>query len=383
MKESFCVCYFGTYRAEYSRNQIMIAALRSNGIQVIECHEPLWHSIEDRVQTASGGWCNPNFLIRVIRTYYNLLKKYHKISDYDVMILGYPGQFDVYLARLLAWLRHKPLALDAFMSPYLIALERGLTNQHRWTARLIYGLEWLAYRLSDLLIADTYEYVAWYRRTFGLSLTRFALIPTGADDRIFRPMDIPHADVESMHVVYYGTFIPNHGVIYILEAARLLNEQGATIHIELIGDGPDRNKALAFAKRYNLTNVTFIGWLDQTDLIKHIARADVCLGAFGNTPQSLMTIQNKIYEGLAMAKPVLTGDSPAIHKSLQHRTHVYLVERANPETLPKAIAEGLLQLQIDPALRQRLGEQGYLVFTEKYAIKIQGEQLCTHLRGIL
>ena len=35
------VCYFGTYRAEYSRNQIMIEGLRRNGVEVIECHETL------------------------------------------------------------------------------------------------------------------------------------------------------------------------------------------------------------------------------------------------------------------------------------------------------------------------------------------------------
>jgi hypothetical protein len=50
------VCYFGTYRANYSRNQIMIEGLRRNGVEVVECHERLWHSLEDRVQVASGGW---------------------------------------------------------------------------------------------------------------------------------------------------------------------------------------------------------------------------------------------------------------------------------------------------------------------------------------
>ena len=35
------VCYFGTYRAEYSRNRIMMEGLRKNGVEVIECHENL------------------------------------------------------------------------------------------------------------------------------------------------------------------------------------------------------------------------------------------------------------------------------------------------------------------------------------------------------
>ena len=35
------VCYFGTYRAAYSRNKIMIEGLRRNGVEVLECHETL------------------------------------------------------------------------------------------------------------------------------------------------------------------------------------------------------------------------------------------------------------------------------------------------------------------------------------------------------
>ncbi len=49
------VCYFGTYRQHYGRNQIMIAGLRAQGATVYECHETLWHGIDDRVQQVRGG----------------------------------------------------------------------------------------------------------------------------------------------------------------------------------------------------------------------------------------------------------------------------------------------------------------------------------------
>ena len=53
------VCYFGTYRAEYSRNQIMIEALRCSGVEVIECHEQLWKSIDDRIDLHQQGAAVP------------------------------------------------------------------------------------------------------------------------------------------------------------------------------------------------------------------------------------------------------------------------------------------------------------------------------------
>ena len=48
-----------------------------------------------------------------------------------------------------------------------------------------------------------------------------------------------------------------------------------------------------------------------------------------------MTIQNKIYEGLAMARPVVTGDSPTVRVVLQHGVNVWLCDRERPESLPK------------------------------------------------
>jgi glycosyltransferase involved in cell wall biosynthesis len=372
------VCYFGTYRSHYSRNQIMIAGLRRNNVEVIECHVLLWRGIEDRVEAASGRWLRPSFLLRVIRTYYKLLKAYMKIGDYDVMVLGYPGQLDVYLARLLTWIRRKPLVLDVFMSIYLIAAERGLTNKHPLTGRLIYGAEKLACLLPDLLILDTMEYVCWFQETYGLNPDRFRLVPTGADDRVFRPVDVEEQEDEAFTVIYYGTFIPNHGVDYIMEAARMLKDE-PDVHFELVGEGPAKAPAMALAQEYGLDNVTFVGWVDKEELPYRVARADVCLGAFGQTPQSLMTIQNKIYEGMAVGKPVVTGDSPAVRDALTDGEHLLVSQRDDPQSLVHAI----MRLKAQPALRARLSKQGLEIYMREFTPHALGGQLVDYLSTVL
>jgi glycosyltransferase involved in cell wall biosynthesis len=186
-----------------------------------------------------------------------------------------------------------------------------LDKRSRFTVGLLRGLEWMACRLPDRLILDTSEYVAWFRKTYGVRAHRFRLVPTGADERIFHPIPIQKPEGHTFDVIYYGTFIPNHGVEYIVEAARMLVDD-PSIQFEFIGDGPERKKAQEIVNRYHLNNITFVEWLEKTELVQRMAQADVILGTFGTTPQSLMTVQNKIYEGLAMAKPVITGDSPAI-----------------------------------------------------------------------
>jgi len=372
------VCYFGTYRSLYSRNQIMIAGLRRNDVEVIECHVPLWHGIEDRVEAASGGWLRLSFLLRVIRTYYQLLKAYRKIDDYDVMVLGYPGQLDVYLAHLLTWLRGKPLVLDIFMSIYLIAVERGLTAKHPVTGRLIYWAEKLVCLLPDLLIIDTVEYVNWFHKTYGLDPNRFRLVPTGADDRVFRPVDVERQEDGVFRAIYYGTFIPNHGVDHIMEAARMLKDD-PEIHFELIGEGPTKAQAMAFAQKYALDNVTFVGWVDKEALPYRVAEADVCLGAFGQTPQSLMTIQNKIYEGMAMGKPVITGDSPAVAELVENGVMVMTSDRGDPASL----VQTLKNLAADRSLRVTLSEDGSRAYRQRFTTSRLGRVFKAHLLDVL
>ena len=369
------VCYFGTYRANYSRNQIMIAGLRANGVEVIECRVSLWHGIEDREQVAGGGWARFSFFKRVFVAYSQLLKKYISSKPkYDVMVLGYPGQLDVFLARLLTWWHRKPLVLDMFMSVYLVALERGLDTRSKISIYLLRKLEWIASRLPDLLICDTEAYREWYAKTYGLSPERFRLVPTGADDRTFKPIDVNKSDDGVFKVLYYGTFIPNHGVKYIIEAANLLKDY-PEIQIELVGDGPDKEEALCLAEKYNLQNVIFTDWINKDDLPQKIAEADLLLGVFGSTPQSLMTVQNKIYEGLAMGKPVVTGHAPQVESQFSHGKHIYFCERENGASL----AESIIKLSKNLQNVRQIAFQGYKLFLEKYSIQDNGFLFKSHL----
>lgn len=372
---SLRVCYFGTYRADYARNHILITGLRRNGVEVIECQEALWHSIEDRVQAVKQSWKQPAFWWRVVRTYARLLRRYGQVAQtYDILIVGYPGQFDLFLARLLSWWRGKPLVWDIFMSIYLIAVERGLAHKAGSMVNLLRHVERLACRLPDRLILDTEAYVQWFCQTHALQPDRFRLVPTGADSDHFQTSGATAEPAPPWRVVYYGTFIPNHGVEYIVEAARQLADD-RRIQIELIGSGPDQANARAKAQHYNLANVTFIDWLDQAALIQRVQRATLCLGAFGTTPQSMMTIHNKIYEGLALGKPVLTGDSPAVRRVFQHGRELYLCERANPT----ALADAIRTLCADAQLRATLAQQGQARFCQEFTIEQLGAKFKHHL----
>jgi glycosyltransferase involved in cell wall biosynthesis len=353
-RRSLRVCFFGTYRANYVRNQIMIEGLRRQGVEVYECHAKLWRSIEDRVEQASGGWRRPQFWWRVIKCYGQLWRRHSQMPEYDVMLVGYPGQFDVFLGRLLTWWRRKPMVLDILMSLHLISQERGLVQKSPFTGRLIFWLEKIGLKLPDLLIADTREYQEYYSNKYNLPFERFRLVPLGVDDRVYYPR--PHLEPPSdyFRVLYYGTFIPLHGVETIIWAAYQLRHL-THIRFDFYGEGQERSRAEQLAQALELKNVRFLGWIDKERLADEIARSHICLGVFGTTKQARCTIQNKIWESMMMKRPVITGATDTIRAEVIDKQHVYLVERASPQ----AIASGILELANDPELRRLLSRSAY------------------------
>lgn len=366
---SLRVVYFGTYREEYSRNRILQQALRIAGVEVRECHERLWGGIEDRVAAASGGWARPGFALRLLGVYARLLWRGLRLRDYDILMCGYPGQLDVFLAWLVSRLHGKPLVWDVFMSIYLIAVERGLDQRSPFSVNLLRRLERLALRLPDRLVQDTRQYVAWLCATHDLRPQRFCLAPTSADERIYSPAGAPPR-AAAFRVLYCGTFIPNHHAATIVHSAALLRGE-PEIQFEMVGEGPDLPEAQRLAGELGLDNLSFTPWMAPEALAERMRAASLLLGAFGDTPQSLMTVHNKVYEGLAVGRPVLTGDSDAVRDALRVDAEILVCARKSPA----ALADAIRAAWADPARTEQIAARGHAAFLERFSFAVTGEHL--------
>ena len=100
------------------------------------------------------------------------------------------------------------------------------------------------------------------------------------------------------------------------------------------------------------------------------SQADICLGIFGDTHKAQRGIPIKVYEALAMKKPVITGDSPAAREVFQPKVNAVLCPMANPE----ALAESILLLKKDKKLRQKIAEQGFRFYHHLFSSRIIAEE---------
>jgi len=377
VKQPLRICYFGTYRANYTRNQILLKGLHAQeNVEVYECHSTLWHSIDDRVEQASGGWLNLEFIGRVLKTYWQLFRNHNHVPKYDVMLIGYPGQFDTYLARLLTWWRKSPMALDILMSLHLVAEERGLLKKSPFTGKLIFWLEKGGLKLPNLLISENFAYESYYCQKYNLPPKRFKRIPHGADDSVYYPRPISPPEDE-FRVTYHGMFLPSHGLDAVIGAAKQLKDE-KKIHFHFYGNGPEKERLEKLVDIHHLENITFHGFVSRDELLDGLAQAHVCLGVFGETRQSHYTIQNKIWEGLAMGRPVISGESEAIQQILKHKEQIYLIPR-NDAT---ALSNGLSALKQQPQLRKKIAEQGYTYYCQHNSPQVLGKAIVDALKEL-
>lgn len=364
------ICYFGTYEHNYPRNETIIAGLRQAGTTVYECHEPVW-SVLRGLNPTHHAWTVLSMSLRLLRAYLRLVVRYLRMPNHDILMVGYVGQFDMLIARVLASFKALPIVFNPMLSLYdTVCYDRMMVNPSSLVGRTIWLLDYLSCQAADIVLIDTHEHARYFVETFRLSPSKLRVIPLGADDRQFHPRPLPPScDGRPCEVVFVGKFIPLQGCLTIARAAALLHD--APVHFTLVGTGQDFVKTQLLVREMNLTNVTMTGWVDYAKIPDYYAMGDICLGIFGASTKTTRVVPNKVYEGLAVGRPVLTADTPALRSELCPGEEVWVCQPSDPADL----AHQIMRLASDEPLRQRLACQGYAAFQQRYRIRAIGEQV--------
>jgi glycosyltransferase involved in cell wall biosynthesis len=343
------VLYFGTYERDYPRNAQVISCLRGAGVEVVERHATVW---EQRRQNWSLG---VGSMFRVAGAETSLV--FGRKGAFDVMIVGYPGHFDMPSARRIA--RGRPLVFNPLVSlEDTLVGDRGRYRPGSAGAAVLRQIDRLAFRRADLVVADTAQHARFFAERFELPRDRVDVCLLGAEDRIFRPGWQPPGAFEALFV---GKLIPLHGVETILEAGRIASE----LPFRVVGSGQE--DALLQSRP---PNVEWDRWVDYDDLPQHYQSAGCALGIFGTSAKARRVIPNKAFQALACGTPLVTGDTPAARELLTHELDALLVPVGDAEALAAAVR----RLAGDPELARRLGEAGRATYVEAASEGVLGER---------
>lgn len=231
----------------------------------------------------------------------------------------------------------------------------------------------LACHFAEKILLDTDQHIDYYVGEYGLDRSKFLKLSASADDTVF----FPRAEISGQDflVHFHGEFQKLHGIDYILEAASLLPD----IKFRIVGKGREfissRDKILT----EGLHNIEFYSAVSYERLAELMSEASVCLGIFGKTQKAGMVIPHKVYEALAMGKPVITADTPAARDFLENGKTAVLC----PPGDPQALAAEIQRLKDDRFLRHTLGVNGRKLFQDKCLPEILGKKLISWMVEIV
>lgn len=349
------MCFFGIYDPSYPRNRVLVRGFEANGYKVFYCRvDPRKH--------------------KGILKFLLLVREYRSIrkNEFDLVIVAFPGHTVVWLARILFGPR---IIFDAFVSLY----NSNVEDRKRYRAFSLHGLwdkflDWYSMKIASIILFDTNAQIDYVAKKFNIPLKKFCRVFVGTDDTVFKPHE--RKDSHGNFVVHFhGTFIPLHGIEYIIDAAKLL-EGDSSIIFEIIGDGQERKGIEAkIAAVGGGKNIRLFPKMSYEELATSMIRADVCLGIFGTTSKAAIVIPNKIFEALASQRALITMGSEAIKELALDGQNMLLCHPGDP----RDIADKILFLKQDIALRNKIALHGYQLFTNELTPSILVRRLIATL----
>jgi len=182
----------------------------------------------------------------------------------------------------------------------------------------------------------------------GIDLSRFTV--GKAPDDVYERFGIPK---NQPIVSYIGRLDAEKHLPVLMRAfVRVLSVMPNT-HLVIVGDGTERVILQEMAHDLGISkDVTLTGRVSDEDLVSlHKVGTVFCMPS----PAELQSIAT--LEAMASGQPVVAVDAGALRELCQHERNGYLTEQDDDET----IAQGLLAILQDPALRKEMSEQSLAI----------------------
>ena len=268
------------------------------------------------------------------------------------------NSFDTW--KLKYWVRNNPFWKKFFSRNFKYHIVKYIENYNLKHADLIVVV---SEPLRDDLVS------------LGIPKKKILFIPNGVDPDKFNPEDVDQEKCEKLKkdlgidenkliVGFVGTFGPWHGIPQLTQAVDRISKSKlfSNIHFLLIGDGDLKRESENQIGQYK--EVTFIGEVSYSDVQHYLAVCDILVSP--HCPQvdgrEFFGSPTKLFEYMAMGKPIIASRLGQIGDVLEHKKTAYLVEPGNVENL----AEAMNTLIMEPGLCNVLGQNARAEVLSKY-----------------
>jgi glycosyltransferase involved in cell wall biosynthesis len=232
---------------------------------------------------------------------------------------------------------HDPMP-ELMMSIYNLGAESHFV---RWLRRL----EKLSISFSHLILTPNKAFQELFVSR-GCSSEKIQVIMNSPESDIFHPSKYDSPTRTSANgekpfkIMYHGLIAERHGLDTALEAIARLRSVIPTLEFHIFGDRtPYMNKVDAQMQKLGLRScVHYHGYRPQTEIAKSIRSIDLGIIPNRRSPFTEINMPTRIFEYLAMGKPVVVPDTRGIRDYFGAESALFF-EPGDPQSLGDAILD--------------------------------------------
>ncbi len=327
---------------------------------------------------------NAGFVPRILNYLFFMLASVvasFKVKKPDIVIATSPQFFCAVAGYFVGVCKRKPFVFELrdIWPDSIVTVGAMRAN---FAIGLLEKLELFLYRKARLVIAVTDSFKENLTRR-GIPPEKIVVIKNGVELGFFQPR--PPSDnllnelgaEEKFIVSYIGTIGMAHAVDKIVEAAECLKENSEILFL-IVGEGADKAKVQEQVESKNLTNIKVLPGVSKEQVREFYALTHLNLVTLRNKPLFLTVIPSKIFEIMAMARPILTtvdGESRQIVESSGGGLFV------EPENVAKMV-ETIEMLSKERSRLKEMGESGRQFVIANFERKVLADKFLTALRKI-
>lgn len=233
-----------------------------------------------------------------------------KTGKYDFILCESPPLFLGISAYLLAKKKNAKLIFNVSDLWPESAEKLGLVT-NKALLKISTWLEEFLYKKSAFITGQTQGIVANIKNRFPTKTVYW--LPNGVDLSYYDPSKY-NSDWRSSHnfladdfIFLYGGIIGHaQGLEVILNAANILR-YNSKIKFILLGDGPEKERLIKISEHLNLKNIYFYDPVSKLDMPNVVSACTATIVPLKRLDLFKGAIPSKIFESLAMKKPILLG----------------------------------------------------------------------------
>jgi len=298
------------------------------------------------------------FLLTWVMVFPKIVIAIKKINP-ERIILNYPSIYTGIFGLAVGKILGKSVVLDFndLIAQYTVDFLE--LKKHSFKAKLTIFVQNLIAKKSNKIAAST-RFIQNYALALRVSNKRIFLIPNGVDTTVFNPNRYSESDRSRFNAqkeklcIYCGRVEEWAGINMIVGLSKMFQQKRPDVKFLIVGDGKKRVE--------KLQNVTVLREVSYEDIPAILACGDIVLVPFPRNEVSHAASPLKLFEGMAMEKPVVAGELSGTKEVIVNCENGIL---ADPDDLNDWF-ESILRLVDNTSIAEEIGKKARLTVERNY-----------------